>query len=61
MPDAVESEIMEELTAMPCSPAHEPGAPVYVFLKPDIASERVEVGCLFVSEEQVFVFPHQYA
>ena len=61
MAHAVESEVVEKLAAVTCSPADEPGAPVYVLLKPDVASERVEVGGLFVSEEQVFVLPYQYA
>ncbi len=57
---AVETQVMEELAAMPCSSADKPEAPVYVLLKPNIASEGVEVGCFFVSEEEVLILPDQY-
>lgn len=61
MPYAVKTEIVKELAAMPRSSADKPGTPVYVSLKSNVAPEGVEIGRLFMSEEEVLIFPYQYA
>ncbi len=61
MPYAVQAEVVEELVTMAHPSADKPEAPVYMLLKPNIASEGVKVGCFFVSEEEVFVLPDQYS
>ena len=61
MPYAVQTQVVETLVAMPGSSADKSKTPVYVPLKPNITSEGVEVGCLFVSEKEIFILPYQYS
>lgn len=58
---AIKTKVVEEFVAVSSSSADKPKASVYVLLKPNIASKSVQVGCFFVSDKEVFVFPHQYS
>ena len=60
MPYAIETEVVKRLAAMTCPSTDKSGALVYVLLKSNVASEGMEIGCLFKSEEKVFVLPREY-